>query len=180
MYWFPEYWLHPKIWSQFWLKDVLAVYFKSSNTHALLSFSMDWVPSMILESSLLICAFQIRGSNFALCNTDEAANIAGEWTVTGHRIEYCLDQPIKENCSLQFSLPIMWIVIFFNLVNDLVWFWLFWGKDRSLWWFQAMLSHHFSMSPVPLQKKSAWQTNTFSGKRTGNWGWWRGDPSFDG
>jgi hypothetical protein len=54
---------------------------------------------------------------FDLCIVEESANNAQNWEVAGYQIDYCLSEEMDEKCDLQFSLPIMIIVVTCNLVK---------------------------------------------------------------
>ena len=94
--------------------NVLAVSFTSNATDSILD--VDYIEEAILSYDSWICAFdhtaQILSSG---CNINTASNNAQRWTFRGHQIEYCLSQPAQEYCTLQFSLPIILIVIICNL-----------------------------------------------------------------
>ena len=51
------------------------------------------------------------------CGPETFAHNAQDWNVNGNPIDYCLSQEVDEKCALQFSLPIMLIVIICNLIK---------------------------------------------------------------
>lgn len=59
----------------------------------------------------------------------QAQKNAEMWTVDGYRIQYCLAQPVQEECRLQFSLTIMAIVISCNLVKTICFYIIIWKGD---------------------------------------------------
>ncbi|KAI4214506.1 MAG: hypothetical protein LQ351_002923 [Letrouitia transgressa] len=63
----------------------------------------------------------------------QAQKNAERWTVDGYHIQYCLAQPVQEECRLQFSLVIMAIVISCNLVKTICFYLIMWkGDSRPL------------------------------------------------
>ena len=54
---------------------------------------------------------------FEYCNVNDAANHAHDMTVGEYSINYCIVQEIDNECMLQFSLPIMFVVIICNLTK---------------------------------------------------------------
>ncbi|KAF9890173.1 hypothetical protein FE257_006334 [Aspergillus nanangensis] len=45
---------------------------------------------------------------------------ANNWTVGGHKVDYCLAEEVAPHCKLQYSLPLILIVIAFNLVKAII------------------------------------------------------------
>ena len=56
---------------------------------------------------------------------------AEDWSVEGFHIRYCFCQPVEEQCTLQFSLAIMIVVILCNLVKTVCMVTIAWKKDTE-------------------------------------------------
>lgn len=92
--------------------DVLAV---SSIHNATDSLLHCWTPgrlSLISQNNLW---FRDGQKHSMYCDVDKAAN--APLTVANIPIDYCLVQEIDEKCMLQFSLPLMLIIIVSNLIK---------------------------------------------------------------
>lgn len=113
-------------------KDVLLV---SNTINATNSFLLGQKNSW--GSTWLFCGFRQEFYQLT-CNVKDAANHAEDWSVSSdlsvhsywhvvspyvvsnlqkYPIDYCLSQTTAEKCALQFSLPIMLIVIICNLIK---------------------------------------------------------------
>lgn len=97
-------------------KAVLVVSTTRNATNSLLNHFEDSGPPSSEVAGTWVCRDRIVGGADR-CNVEEVASNAKDWTVFGNRIEYCLGQKIDENCRLQFSLPVMVIVITCNVVK---------------------------------------------------------------
>ncbi|RDW85190.1 hypothetical protein BP6252_02780 [Coleophoma cylindrospora] len=60
------------------------------------------------------------GDGEAVCTLSTAQAAASTWTLSGHKISYCLVEKVVEQCELRFSLVIMLIVIAANAVKAIV------------------------------------------------------------
>jgi hypothetical protein len=55
------------------------------------------------------------------------------WSPFGKRVSYCLAEKMKPECELQFSLPLILVVLVFNLAKSLILFYIFFFiKDNPL------------------------------------------------
>ena len=103
--------------------DVLAVSSTVNKTDSLLAIPFKAVPNINNDEHQLppmafICEdpiFFADGSSFYqethACTLDASLPDAQNWKVSNYTIDYCLSQPVQEECKLQFSLVIMLIVI---------------------------------------------------------------------
>lgn len=96
--------------------DVIAVSTQSDVTNSLLDATLAIGPTESFGSYSWLCSFH-HERNKEFCDIEAAVKEAQRWTVALYPIDYCLSQPVVENCRLQFSLPIMLIVIICNLVK---------------------------------------------------------------
>ncbi len=94
-------------------KDVLLVTTASNATNSFIKADPHKNPRERFYSHDLFCTYVPR----LFCNVEEAANNAQNWEVDGCPIDYCLSEEMDERCELQFSLPIMIIVVTCNLVK---------------------------------------------------------------
>ena len=92
-------------------RDVLAVSSISNATDSLLRFQVNGREGRITD---WFC--QEHEDSYGYCNVGEAAN-AEEVKVFETPIDYCLVQEADEKCILQFSLPVMLVVIVCNLMK---------------------------------------------------------------
>ena len=94
--------------------NVLAISSTSNATDSLLGIETgEGVP--VSDNSWLCLFERMAHTEDSTCNIDVASKSAQFWVVYGHQIEYCLSKSEQERCTLQFSLPIMIIVIICNL-----------------------------------------------------------------
>lgn len=103
-------------------KDVLAVSRLNNATNSLLHFIHTGRPDLRQQMSLWFCEDHADYKGY--CNVAEAANHAQDLTVAGYPIDYCLVQEVDEKCMLQFSLPIILIVIICNLIKTACMVWV--------------------------------------------------------
>lgn len=94
--------------------NVLAVSSTSNATNSILD--IDHNEETLTSFFSWTCEFDLDAEiNTGGCNINKASKSAQPWYFRGHQIEYCLSQPVQEFCELQFSLPIILIVIVCNL-----------------------------------------------------------------
>lgn len=100
-------------------KNVLAVSSVNNATNSLLGLGGNLFLDNHLETTpereLWCCEGHEDSEGY--CKVDEAANHAHKMTFNGHPIDYCRVQEVDEDCMLQFSLPIMLVVIICNLIK---------------------------------------------------------------
>ena len=81
------------------------------------------------------CYIIVCGSGFSanpyssqreVCTLAKAKTRASSWEVSGHEIDYCMVEKVEEKCQLRFSLAIMLIVIFANIIKATVMFITIW------------------------------------------------------
>ena len=96
-------------------KDVLAVS-RTRSTNSLLYFHGGGIwENATASTDLWFCEF--HKADHGSCNVAEAASDAQDLMVDTYPIDYCFAQEVDEKCMLQFSLPIMLIVIICNLIK---------------------------------------------------------------
>ena len=108
-------------------KDVLVVSKTTNATNSLIHIEVGKSPTHPGFSNDWLCGFRYTLDDTRLCNVEDAANHAEDWFVRNSSfyfewtrnfpIDYCLSQTAPEKCALQFSLPIMLIVIVCNVVK---------------------------------------------------------------
>jgi hypothetical protein len=87
---------------------------------------------------LLICADHVREQEDSswtekYCSINDISRNSTSWSVFGKSISYCLSEIRPEQCQLQFSITILWVVIVFNLIKALSMLWiLFRLRDHPL------------------------------------------------
>lgn len=103
-------------------KHVLAVTSLNDATDSLLDFFYAGRPDLRQQQNLWFCGDyeDYRG----YCNVAKAVENAETLMVAGYPIDYCLVQEIDEECMLQFSLPIMLVVIICNLIKTACMIWV--------------------------------------------------------
>lgn len=102
------------VFAQSKYKDILAISSVNNTANSLLYLWATGRPYLDTQSDLWFCHGH---EDEGFCNVADAANHAQDLTVVGHPIDYCLVQEVDEECMLQFSLPIMLIVIVCNLTK---------------------------------------------------------------
>jgi hypothetical protein len=87
-----------------------------------------------LDGNWWICSLETQDGGNMFCNPRQKLATADSWTVFDYPIEYCLSEPKKDICSVQFSLTIMWVVIAFNAakVAAMVWILLCFDAEKLL------------------------------------------------
>lgn len=82
------------------------------------------------ESYWWLCS---SGFSFDTCDVDQLLASTSSWSLSYYPIKYCLSQQVDERCRLQFSLPILVVVVICNLIKLVCMaFTLFGGKDEPL------------------------------------------------
>lgn len=98
-------------------KDVLAISSIHNATNSLLYLHGGAIWADAMDSRWLwICRGEYI-NYYGVCNIAEAASHSQNLTVDDIPIDYCLAQEMDERCMLQFSLPIMFVVIICNLIK---------------------------------------------------------------
>jgi hypothetical protein len=77
-----------------------------------------------LDGNWWICSLTKQEGGNMFCNPRSLLSNAASWKVFDYPIEYCLSEPKKDICSVQFSLTIMWVVIGFNLLKVMAMIWI--------------------------------------------------------
>ena len=95
-------------------RDVLAVSSITNATDSLLKFQVNAREGLNSRSMDWFC--REHENRYGYCNVGEAAN-AEDFTVFETPIDYCTVQETDEKCILQFSLPVMLIIIVCNLIK---------------------------------------------------------------
>ena len=96
-------------------KDVLTVSSINNATNSLLYIWPNGRQDLSQQLYLWFCEDYEHGVGY--CDVEKTANHAQNLTVAGYPIDYCLAQEVDEKCMLQFSLPVMFIVIICNLIK---------------------------------------------------------------
>ena len=85
---------------------------------------------------LFVCADQVqrvdtggytRGYSDRACDVNGLLARPSSWRIGGARIDYCLSEVREEQCKLQFSVVILWLVIASNLIKLCCMLWLLIG-----------------------------------------------------
>ena len=73
-----------------------------------------WICGTKTSSSLRLTTLPIDSFD---CQTDSALAEVANWYMADQNVRYCLSELVPERCKLQFSLHIMIVVIFCNLIK---------------------------------------------------------------
>lgn len=148
-------------------KHVLAVSSLNDATNSFLDFVYSGRPDLRQQQNLWFCEDyeDYRG----YCNVAEAVDNAQTLTVAEYPIDYCLVQEVDEECMLQFSLPIMFIVIICNLIKTACMIWVaFEGGPRPLVTVGDAIAS-FLKEPDPTTKNICLADKDFFRLRKGGW-----------
>ena len=97
-------------------RDVLAVSSIRNTTNSFLYLLVNAGGRPSSQTDLWFCDKHLNSNGY--CNVGEAANAEDSIAVYGAPIDYCLVQEIDEKCMLQFSVPVMLIIIVGNLTKS--------------------------------------------------------------
>lgn len=116
--------------------DLLLVSSPKNATNSVLSWDSIWPPdigsgSVRWNTYDWICLDSGGDGYDPPCEPDEAIAKAGEWTLGGQPINYCLSRKNEEHCRLQFSLVIMIFVILCNLVKTICMMVIVWKEKAA-------------------------------------------------
>jgi hypothetical protein len=78
-----------------------------------------------LTGNWWICSETGNDGGSMTCNPEKYTSTASNWTVFDYPIEYCLSQPTKDICSVNFSMTIMTVVLSFNVLKVVFMLWVF-------------------------------------------------------
>lgn len=84
-----------------------------------------------LTGNWWICSKYGNDGGSMTCNPDNYLSTASNWTVFDYPIEYCLSQPTKDVCSVNFSMTIMIVVLSFNALKVVLMLWVLFRFDAE-------------------------------------------------
>ena len=95
---------------------------------------MNWVcqdmPAYTHRSALIPGDSSYPGG-IDFCDASKVAQNASNWTLDGHRIEYCLSKVVPDHCKLLFSTYILAIVIIMNAAKTASMIWAFRSQKEA-------------------------------------------------
>lgn len=102
----------------------------TNTTNSILQYgSSDYTKG--LDGNWWICSLAEQDGGNMFCNPRQKLASADSWTVFDYPIEYCLSEPRRDICSVQFSLTIMWVVIGFNAAKVAAMVWILFCFDAE-------------------------------------------------
>ena len=107
-------------------RNVLMVSKTENDTNSVLIYGSADIPDYgsTLDSNWWICSEGGQDGGSMTCNPSAYLADATSWNVWGFDVEYCLSEPVKDTCSLRFSLDIMIVVVAFNAFKVVAMIWV--------------------------------------------------------
>lgn len=84
-----------------------------------------------MDGNWWICSEGGQDGGNMNCNPDKFVSTASSWTVFDYPIEYCLSQPTQDECSVNFSMTIMVVVLSFNALKVILMVWVLFRFDAE-------------------------------------------------